>query len=105
MDGENPEAAQAVMEGQAAADPNAPVGGDTDAPAGGLQFGADGMPVEVEETKEEGVIPPEILESMQNVWNVFDMKKTHQIEIRHLRTIMRALDFNLVPAELKIVEK
>ena len=93
------------MEGQAATDPNAPVGGDTDAPAGGLQFGADGMPVEIEETKEEGIIPPEILESMQNVWNVFDMKKTHQIEIRHLRTIMRALDFNLVPEELKIVEK
>ena len=40
---------------------------------------------------------------MQNVWNVFDMQKTHSVEIRHLRTIMRALDFDLEDEELAIV--
>ena len=40
---------------------------------------------------------------MQNVWNVFDLTKTHSIEIKHLRTIMRALDFNLNDDELAVV--
>ena len=42
---------------------------------------------------------------MENVWNVFDLQRTHSVEIKHLRTIMRALDFNLAPEELEITRK
>ena len=42
---------------------------------------------------------------MANVWSVFDMNKTHSVEIKHLRTIMRALDFDLNPDELEVVRK
>ena len=42
---------------------------------------------------------------MQNVWAVFDMNKGHSVEIKHLRTIMRALDFDLNPEELEYVRK
>ena len=73
------------------------------APAGGLKLGDDGLPVPVEEKKEDGIIPSEILQDMQSVWNVFDLEKTHSIEVRHLRTIMRALDFNLTDDELEVV--
>ena len=40
---------------------------------------------------------------MLNVWSVFDMNKTHSVEIKHLRTIMRAMDFDLDPEELGVV--
>ena len=33
------------------------------------------------------------------------MNKTHSVEIKHLRTIMRALDFDLPPEELEIVRQ
>ena len=42
---------------------------------------------------------------MNNVFSVFDMQKTYSVEICHLRTIMRALDFDLNPEELAIVRK
>ena len=103
MDGEAP-----VAENQPQPDPalmdGAGPGGDQ-APAGGLVLGEDGLPVQVEENKEDEIIPPEILADMQNVWSVFDMNKTHSVEIVHLRTILRALDFDLEPEELEIVKK
>ena len=40
---------------------------------------------------------------MLNVWSVFDLNKTHSVEIKNLRTIMRALDFDLDPDELAVV--
>ena len=76
-----------------------------DGPAGGLQLGEDGLPIPVEENKEEEIIPPEILQDMQNVWFVFDINKQHSVEMKHLRTIMRALDFDLSPEELALVQK
>ena len=42
---------------------------------------------------------------MANVWSVFDLDKTHSVEIKHLRTIMRALDFDLPPEELELVRQ
>ena len=57
-----------------------------------------------EEAKNE-TIPPEIMEDMKNIWSVFDMQDQDKIPIGELRTIMRALDFDLNPQELKIVEK
>ena len=110
MDGEAPAA-----EGQPQPDPAlmenaAPDGGDPNAPAGGLVLGEDGLPVQVEENKAEEIIPEEILKDMTNIWNVFEMQTKHStnvhgVEIKHLRTIMRALDFDLPPEELAIVEK
>eukprot|EP00353_Schmidingerella_taraikaensis_P003336 CAMPEP_0185578310 /NCGR_PEP_ID=MMETSP0434-20130131/12560_1 /TAXON_ID=626734 ORGANISM="Favella taraikaensis, Strain Fe Narragansett Bay" /NCGR_SAMPLE_ID=MMETSP0434 /ASSEMBLY_ACC=CAM_ASM_000379 /LENGTH=157 /DNA_ID=CAMNT_0028196079 /DNA_START=12 /DNA_END=485 /DNA_ORIENTATION=+ len=104
MDGEAPGAA----ENQAQPDPalmdaaGAPADG---APAGGLVLGEDGLPIKPEENKEDEIIPPEILQDMQNVWSVFDLDRTHSVEISHLRTIMRALDFDLPPEELDVVRK
>ena len=107
MDGEAPGAeAQpdpALMENAAAA-------GDPNAPAGGLVLGEDGLPVQVEENKVEEIIPEEILKDMTNIWTVFEMQTKHSttahgVEIRHLRTIMRALDFDFAPEELAIVQK
>ena len=94
---ENQQPDPALMEGGAAA-----IDG---APAGGLVLGDDGLPIAPEETKIEEIIPEEILKDMENVWSVFDMHKTHSVEIRHLRTIMRALDFDLLDEELAIVQK
>ena len=45
------------------------------------------------------------MEDMKNIWSVFDMQDQDKIPIGELRTIMRALDFDLNPQELKIVEK
>ena len=42
---------------------------------------------------------------MRNLFFVFDMEKTATVEVKHLRTIMRALDFDLEPADLAIVQK
>ena len=42
---------------------------------------------------------------MLNVWSVFDLNKTHSVEIKNLRTIMRALDFDLDPDELAVVRE
>ena len=102
MDGEaaaadnNPQPDPALMEGAPAGDMP---------PAGGLPLGEDGLPLPVEENKEDEIIAPEILQDMQNVWHVFDMKNQHSVEIKHLRTIMRALDFDLDPDELAVVQK
>ena len=100
MDGE-----AAVAENQPQPDPALMEGGGDAAPAGGLQLGEDGLPIPVEENKEEEIIPPEVLQDMQNVWFVFDMKNQHSVEIKHLRTIMRALDFDLNEEELAYVRK
>ena len=78
---------------------------DMEGAAGGLQLGEDGLPVKQEEEKVESVIPPEVMEDMENLWSVFDMGQTNRVEIKHLRVIMRALDFDLEPKELKIVQK
>ena len=75
------------------------------APAGGMVLGDDGLPMQAEENKVEEIIPPEILQDLQNVWSVFDMNKTHSVEIKHLRQIMRALDFDLDPEELAVVRE
>ena len=75
------------------------------APAGGLVLGEDGLPHKAEENKEDEIIPPEIQQDMANVWSVFDLDKTHSVEIKHLRTIMRALDLDLPPEELEIVRQ
>ena len=45
------------------------------------------------------------MESLLNVWNVFDLQKTHSVEMKHLRTIMRALDFNLNDEEMSVIRK
>ena len=102
MDGE----AAGAPDNQAQPDPalmdgaGAPVDG---APAGGLVLGEDGLPQKAEENKEDEIIPPEVQQDMANVWSVFDLDKTHSVEIKHLRTIMRALDFDLPPEELELV--
>ena len=77
------------------------------APAGGLLLGEDGQPVVIEEEVKapEEIIPSETMESIMNVWNVFDLQKTHSIEIKHLRTIMRALDFNFNNEEMNVMRK
>ena len=102
MDGEAP----AAPENQPQPDPAVVEGGVPieGAPAGGLKFGEDGVPLE-EEKKDEDIIPSEVQQQMENVWNVFDLQRTHSVEIKHLRTIMRALDFNLEPEELEITRK
>ena len=62
------------------------------------------------------VIPEEVLESMKQLWNVFSKRSPQNtdksvelldrvIDIKHLKTIMRALDFDLNSKELAIVRK
>ena len=80
-------------------------GGDPSAPAGGLVLGEDGLPIQQEENKEDEIIPIEILQDMKNVWDVFDMNKTHSVPITHLRTIMRALDFDEDDDTLEVIQK
>ena len=50
-------------------------------------------------------IPEEILEDMKNLWSVFDMQDTNRVPLSELYVIMRALDFDLNPEELKLCEK
>ena len=83
------------MDGEAAAD--GLVGDGSGAPAGGIVLGDDGLPVANDEDTKQETIPPEILEDMKNVWDVFDMQATDKIPIGELRTIMRALDIDLDP--------
>ena len=45
------------------------------------------------------------MEDMTNLWSVFDMEKTDQVDRAHLRVIMRALDFDLDADQLKLVEE
>ena len=40
---------------------------------------------------------------MTNVFSVFDPEETSTVETKHLRKIMRALDFDLTLEELAIV--
>lgn len=90
------------MEGEA----DGLVGDGSGAPAGGIVLDNDGLPLnQEEEEKKEETIPEEILADMTNVWHVFDMDETDKIPIKELRTIMRALDFDLNPKELAIVQK
>ena len=58
------------MEGEAA---DGLVGDGSGAPAGGIVLGDDGLPVNANEEDKNETIPPEILEDMKNVWDVFDM--------------------------------
>ena len=53
----------------------------------------------------EEIIPEEILKDMENIWSVFDLENTHSVEIKYLRTIMRAMDFDLEPEELAQVQR
>lgn len=62
-----------------------------------------GEDVNGEEKKE--VIPPEILEDMQNIWSVFDLERKDQVSIIELRTILRALDFDPSDDELDFLTK
>ena len=101
MDGEASQPDPALMDAGAA--PGDGANADPNAPAGGLVLGEDGLPIRPEENKEDEIIPEEILKDMQNVWAVFDLDKTHSVEIGYLRTIMRALDFDLDPDELDVV--
>ena len=78
------------------------VGEGTGAPAGGMTLNEDGLPTVpggAEEVKNE-TIPEEILQDMTNIWDVFDQQKQDKVPIAELRTIMRALDFDLNPQEL-----
>ena len=61
--------------------------------------------MQLEENKVEEIIPSEILADMTNLFSVFDMQSTKNVDIIHLRTILRALDFDLSPQELAIVQK
>ena len=61
-----------------------------------MPLGHDGLPINPDEEKKE-LIPPEILEDMKNVWDVFDLQQTDKVPISELRTIMRALDIDLNP--------
>ena len=94
------------MESEAPAD--GLVGEGSGAPAGGMTLNEDGLPTVpggIPEEQKNETIPPEIMEDMKNIWSVFDMQDQDKIPIGELRTIMRALDFDLNPQELKIVEK
>ena len=79
----------------------------------------EGLPVEEpkpEEPKKE-IIPEDVLESMKMLWNVFTRRSASLnpekdkdilekvVDIKHLHTIMRSLDFDLDKAELAIVTK
>ena len=81
------------MEGEA----DGLVGDGSGAPAGGMILGDDGLPIANDEEEKKETIPPEILEDMKNVWDVFDMQATDKVPIKELRTIMRALDIDLTP--------
>ena len=66
---------------------------------------ADGLPINPDGQEVKSNIPPETLEDMKALWDVFDMDATNHVPIRELRTIMRALDIDLKPEELEIVRK
>lgn len=40
---------------------------------------------------------------MQNLWRVFDLKKTGKVDIKELKRMMCALDFQLDAKELALV--
>jgi len=103
MDGENANAQPGADVAPTNPDGGQPLDGAQPGPGQeGIELGDDGLPIH-EEKKE--VIPIEVLEDMKNVFDVFDLQKTDRVLIGELRTIMRALDFDLSPAELKIVRK
>ncbi len=62
-------------------------------------IGEEGQPLE--EKKE--VIPPEVLEDMNNIWSVFDLDGRDQVSVMELRTILRALDLDLEAEELQTI--
>ena len=62
-----------------------------------------GNPIMQEEKKE--VIPPEVLEDMQNIYSVFDLDNKNQVSILELRTILRALDIDPDADELEFLTK
>ena len=58
----------------------------------------------MQEEKKE-VIPPEVLEDMQNIYSVFDLDNKNQVSILELRTILRALDIDPDADELEFLTK
>ena len=65
----------------------------------------EGLPVDPKEGEPTSNIPPETLEDMKNLWDVFDMEKTNHVPIKELQKMMRALDFDLNDQELDYVRK
>lgn len=51
------------------------------------------------------MIPEEIREDMVNLWSVFNMEHANVVPISELRVIMRALDFDLDPAQLELTRQ
>ena len=98
MDGEAPPA-----DGQPAMQQDPALMGGDPVPGGMDELG--GLKPQQEEQKQEEVIPEEIIEDMKNLWTVFDMEHTEFVDIKHLRVIMRALDFDLSVEELAHVQK
>ena len=64
----------------------------------------EGLPINptLEAEPVDETIPPEIMEDMRNVWSVFALDNQDKVPIKELRTIMRALDYDLNPQELEI---
>jgi hypothetical protein len=102
MDGEQP----AAEIGDQPPPADATTVGDATAPTGegAPAVGDDGLPLAPADEKPSN-IPPETLEDMKALWCVFDMEETNYVPIKELRTIMRALDIDLPPAELNLVRK
>lgn len=65
-----------------------------------LELNEEGLPINPQPVVEEK-IPPEILQDMKNVWDVFAIKEQDQVSMDDLRTIMRALDQDLTEEELE----
>lgn len=66
----------------------------------------EGLPINpTAEPVEDSTIPEEILADMHNVWSVFALEKQESVPIKELRTIMRALDYDLNPQELEITRQ
>ena len=64
---------------------------------------AEGLPINPDGQEVKSNIPPETLEDMKALWDVFDMEATNNVPIKELRTIMRALDIDLDPEALELV--
>lgn len=45
------------------------------------------------------------MQDMQNLWRVFDLKKTGKVDIKELKRMMCALDFQLDAKELALVKR
>ena len=106
MDGDmDPQQPGSAMPGDAPDSPmkpqNDPLASNNAAP-----LDADGLPINPDGGADaKSNIPPETLEDMKALWDVFDMDATNHVPIKELRTIMRALDIDLNPEELGEVKR